>query len=173
MKTICFIDLDGVMVNLERGLQEKLGFRFPKDRNEYNKKVVEAMWDDLAVKHPTFWFDLEPTPYQKELYHKILELDPYPIMLSATPEHYTGEKERLCREQKISWVHKHIGPYQSLRSIITKSKLKQEYIKQLPADRHILIDDHPGNIQRWNTAGGIAVHHTDIEKTLKELENLK
>jgi hypothetical protein len=36
----------------------------------------------------------------------------------------------------------------------------------------LLIDDYLKNIQEWETAGGIGIHHTNISKTLAELKRL-
>jgi hypothetical protein len=36
----------------------------------------------------------------------------------------------------------------------------------------ILIDDRASNIEEWRAAGGIAIHHVDIDATLYELSRL-
>lgn len=174
MKTTVYIDLDGVMVDLYRALKEQFDFEFPHDRSQENRVVVDALWDMIAEDHPAFWRDLSPTPYKDLLFAKILELDPHPYVLSATPQPYEEYRHQKCALQKTEWVCDHLTPELRYRTIITKSKLKQNYIVCDPrADRKILVDDHPGNIARWIAAGGIAVHHTDINRTLKELEALK
>lgn len=171
--TIVYIDLDGVMVDLYPALFEKMQFRFPKNQPE-NRAEIDAMWEQLAIEQPNFWLELDPMPYAQELFNKILELDPTPHVLSATPQPYAGERNTDCAWQKIQWVSKNLPDDTWARTIITKSKLKQEWINKEPfAARKILVDDHPGNIRRWIEAGGIGVHHTDINKTLAELEALK
>lgn len=174
MKTVVYIDLDGVMVDLYRALKEKLNFEFPHDRSTENRDVVDAMWNDIATHHPTFWIDLPATEYKDQLFSKILELDASPYVLSATPSPYETYRHQHCALQKIEWVCRNLSPDFRFRTLITKSKLKQTFISCEPAaDRKILVDDHPGNIARWIAAGGIGVHHTNIEKTLKELDALK
>lgn len=170
MKTMVWIDLDGVMVNLEKGLKTTMNFEFPKERTDYNREYIHNMWFQLHENHPTFWSTLEPTPYYAELYSAILAVCPTPHVLSATPEPYTGEQNAHCVDQKTRWVCKHLGLQQALATTITKSKLKQDVIAMHPNMTHILVDDHPGNIQRWNDAGGVGIHHTDIKKTLDALK---
>ena len=162
------------MVDLYLALKEQFDFEFPHDRSQENRVVVDAMWAMIAQDYPTFWVDLPATTYKNELFAKILELDPSPYILSATPQPYEEYRHQKCALQKIEWVCNHLTPDLRHRTIITKSKLKQNYIACDPrADRKILVDDHPGNIARWIAAGGIGVHHTDIEKTLQELDALK
>ena len=162
------------MVDLYRALKEQFDFEFPHDRSQENRVVVDALWDMIAEDHPAFWRDLSPTPYKDILFAKILELDPHPYVLSATPQPYEEYRHQKCALQKTEWVCDHLTPELRYHTIITKSKLKQNYIACDPrADRKILVDDHPGNIARWIAAGGIAVHHTDINRTLQELEALK
>jgi 5' nucleotidase, deoxy (Pyrimidine), cytosolic type C protein (NT5C) len=168
----CYIDLDGVMVDLYNGLQNKLNFTFPKEQSPENTKRIHATWDKIAKEYPTFWFDLDPLPYYKELYEQIRSICPAPLILSATPEPYVGDDDMNCRNQKISWVYKHLGAPQAMRAIITKSKLKQNFIDP-KLGMNVLIDDHLGNIARWYAAGGVGIHHTDIETTLKKLQELK
>ena len=177
--TIVYIDLDGVMVDLYTALWEKMQFRFPEKQSE-NRADIDAMWMQLAEEHPRFWMELQPMPYAQELYSKILELDPSPHFLSATPQPYVfGKLHDECAYQKRYWILENFagGEWSDelwYKSIITKSKLKQWWVTAKPsAERKILVDDHPGNIKRWIEAGGIGVHHTDINKTLAELEALK
>jgi hypothetical protein len=51
------------------------------------------------------------------------------------------------------------GPY---------SKDKHQHCR--PGD--ILIDDRSSNIEEWQAAGGIAIHHKNIDTTLQELSKL-
>jgi hypothetical protein len=168
----CYIDLDGVMVDLKSGLRDKLGFSFPLTRTDQDKVLIDQMWDRLSKEYPRFWVDLDPLPGHLTLYREILKLDRSPVVLSATPEMYTGKEESDCRDQKISWVYKHLGKEQASRTIITKSKLKQNFIGIMPAHNHVLIDDMTSNIDNWNAAGGIGILHMDNQTTIERLKGL-
>lgn len=171
MLTKIYIDLDGVLVNLNEGLKRIYDFEFPKEISSENKTKIDALWQTIANENPSFWKTLVPMPYYQDLFDAILEVDPTPLILSATPEPYKGEDHLDCQTQKIAWVREHLGEIMAFRTIITKSKLKQDHIAMQPwADRKILIDDHPGNIERWQAAGGIGILHTTFNNTFNELK---
>lgn len=175
MRNLVFIDLDGVMVNLSHHLIETLNFEFPLPRTEENRVLVESMWDHVHHNYPTFWEDAMPLEHARSLYKAILDVCDSPYVLSATPESYGfSDRHVQCARQKRKWVQTHFGPNQAARCILTKSKLKQDVIPMFPAaERHILIDDHASNIKRWEAAGGIGIHFTDINKALEELAMLR
>lgn len=166
-----FLDLDGVVVDLYRGLKEKFDFEFPKEQSEDNRKIIHNMWYDIAHNHPMFWRNLPAIPNYMRIYDAVMAVDPNAYICSATPEPFTGIEEHGCAVEKRAWVFEHFGWEQAQRTIITKSKLKQTFID--PNAICILVDDHPGNIKRWSIAGGITIHHTDVFKTVQELSKWK
>lgn len=168
---LVFIDMDGVLVNLAKGLKDKLNFELPAKPSE-NKESIREMWARVALDYPTFWFDLEPLPHYKQLYDEILKICPFPVILSATPAPYTGDDHTSCILQKRSWIAKHLGMNQQFRCIITKSHLKHHMIAQFQADKHVLIDDSPYNIHSWNNAGGIGIQFKTIDAALKDLKKV-
>lgn len=171
MKTMIALDLDGVMADLDKGLMDTYGFKFPQERSEDNHRLVDNMWNETVAKNPQFWYNIPPMPGFDALYQKVLKICPDPVIISATPECYEfNDDHDNCKAQKVAWVHRHLGPMQAFRTIITKSKLKQKYLKVLTGDRKILIDDHPGNIERWESEGGIGILYDNLENVLKKLD---
>lgn len=168
---VVFLDLDGVLVDLNKGLKDQFGFEFPKERTEENRKIIHDMWYDIAKNNPRFWSNLPPTDDCYSIYNAAKSIDPNLHILSATPEPFTGIYDIACRNEKVSWVWNKLGYLQATRAIITKSKLKQNHM--VPDKINILVDDHPGNIERWIAAGGVGIHHTNLENTLKELSKWK
>lgn len=173
MQKIVWLDLDGCLVDLERSLVDKFNFRFPKERTPENREIIHNLWYEISNNHPNFWVDIPPTPYYKELYAAIHNVTSMVFILSATPEPFTGAHDDRCRIEKTEWVREYLGHMQSQRTLITKSKNKQDVIARFPDFTHILVDDHPGNIDRWRKAGGIGIHHVDINETLKQLKELE
>lgn len=169
-----FIDLDGVMVDLNAGLKSMMNFQFPpySDTDQY-RKTIHDMWFRMLVDQPMFWRNLQPMKGYMNLYNQICRIDPEPMILSATPEPYAGWSNDDCVVQKTAWVMNRISPSQATRTIITKSKLKQEQIARYPDHKCVLIDDHPGNIKRWNAAGGIGILHRTNEETIEMIGKLK
>lgn len=174
MLTKIYIDLDGVLVDLNAGLKRTYNFEFPTEKTPENKTFVESLWREIALNNPSFWKTLSSTSYCMDLFDAILEIDSTPFILSATPEIFEGEDDLQCKKYKIEWVKEHLGAIMAYRTIITKSKLKQKQIALQPyADRKILIDDHPGNIERWQAAGGIGIFHTSFTNTFNELKKYR
>jgi len=172
MKLFIAIDLDGVMVDLDRGLKEQLDVVLPVIRSPENQRYVDGVWDTTHATY-NFWTNLPPMPHFEELYQSILAKCDEPVIISASPVCYEfDERHDRCRQQKIDWVARYLGPEQAKRTIITKSNLKHTFISQIPADRHVLVDDHSSNIRRWNKAGGIGILYKHHEKALKELNSL-
>jgi len=167
-----FLDLDGVLVDLEKGLEDQLNYHFPILRNKQGQTEVDALWINIFINHPTFWIDLPLMEHAKELYQKSLEFCDKPFILTASPEIY-GETtmHRMCTTQKKSWVEKHFGKDQANRTIVTKSKKKQEYIGNFNKHDYVLIDDHSGNINRWNAAKGTGILYKELNSTLKQLKD--
>ena len=50
-----------------------------------------------------------------------------------------------------------------------KQKFARDGRTQAP---NILIDDHIKNVREWESKGGIAIHHTSVERTLAKLGKL-
>lgn len=76
-----------------------------------------------------------------------------------------------CFSGKARWVQTFVperGKY-ALEDLIICPAADKQY---LAASGRILIDDRIGNIQRWQAAGGIGIHHAgDFNVTLQVLRN--
>ncbi len=83
--------------------------------------------------------------------------------MTAVPK---GNDIQYAFFDKVEWAQKYFpgvpvffGPY---------SKDKYQHCKV----GDILIDDRISNIEEWRAAGGLAIHHVDINSTLIELSKL-
>lgn len=166
-----FLDLDGVLVDLHRGLKERLNFEFPSEHTDENRQKIHTMWYDISHTWPGFWSTLSPTKDYMVIYEACLTVDPLLLICSATPEPFAGADNDQCAAEKCAWVQEHLGFNQATRTIITKSKLKQTWMQAEAIN--ILVDDHLGNIRRWNKAGGVGIYHTNLQRTLEELSKWK
>ena len=159
MKTL-YLDLDGVIADFNEYAQRTLGL--PPSQGIYpNDK-----WQKLA-ENPRIYRDLLKTPYAEELVRRCvkfcLERNYEYAFLTAVPK---GNDVKWAFYDKVEWAQKYFpgvpvffGPF---------SKDKHQHCK--PGD--ILIDDRVSNIEEWQAAGGIAIHHTDIDTTFAELAKL-
>jgi hypothetical protein len=96
-------------------------------------------------------------PDGKELWNYI---KPYnPELLSAP------SREESSRIGKFTWVKRNTP---GTKLILRSADRKQEFA----TPNAILIDDRADNIQRWIDAGGVGIHHTSSENTIKQLQEL-
>lgn len=169
---VIFLDSDGVLADLDRGLKTFLNTELPTHICPENKIVVDNTWYEIAAKIPHFWLDLPLMPDAKTLYKKVLEVHDQPYILTATPKCYEfSHSHTECAFFKKAWYERHFGPHQANRFIATKSDMKHRYISK--THKSILIDDSKSNIEQWNQAGGIGILYDSIDNVLEQLENLK
>jgi len=147
-----YCDMDGVLVDFERGYEELTGIDL---RGEFQKG--DDFWDPISEKGVGFWAGLKWMPDGQELWDY---LKPYkPDLLSAP------SREQSSRIGKHVWV-KHKIPGTKL--ILRYAKQKQE----LATPESILIDDRQVNIDQWEAAGGIGILHTSTANTIQQLQKL-
>lgn len=145
MKQRGYIDLDGVIANWTMAMSKACGVPYPK-----NKILKPWGLEDVLTKAQIsrahapmkFWTDIEAFPWASEL------ID---IVSIACPDWHFLTK--ACNSPwswagKAFWIHNHFSKYDERLIICRDSK---SYVGK-PGD--ILIDDHPVNIDEWNTIGG-------------------
>ena len=126
----------------------------------------DDIWNQIA-ENDRLYRDLKKTDYADQLVDECRDLaltkEWQLIFLTAVPK---ANDIKWAFYDKMAWVQKyfpdipvHFGPY---------SFDKWQHCQ--PGD--ILIDDRPSNIEEWRTAGGIAIHHVDIDATLYQLSKL-
>jgi hypothetical protein len=96
-------------------------------------------------------------PDGKELWNYIKGYNPE--LLSAP------SREESSKIGKFTWVKRNIP---GTKLLLKSAERKQEYA----TPNAILIDDRADNIQRWKDAGGVGIHHTSAENTIKQLQKL-
>jgi len=153
LKYHVFCDMDGVIVNFNKGYEELTGTKL-----DGTYQTSEEFWDPINKKGSEFWENLEWMPDGKRLWNYISEY--YPVILSSPSRRGYGS-----REGKKNWVDREL-PGTSL--ILEYSFNKQKYSG---VDR-ILIDDRDSNIEQWISKGGIGILHTSTEDTIEQLKNI-
>ena len=159
-----YVDMDGVLVDMESGFMELSDGLAPKEYEEKNGK--NSFWKLIASK-PNFWIDLKPMPDAKILWDFIKEnfKNPPPVILSA------GQGSSIV-QQKTAWIIKHIDP--TVKVIIASAGSKKpEYVLKTPGRvTHVLLDDTQKNINIWDNVAlhRIAILHTDASSSIKKLQ---
>jgi len=155
-----YLDMDGVVADFDEYAARTLGI--PPSQGIYPDEI----WHKLAS-NARLYRDLVPTPYATQLVYQCEQFctkKQYDLkFLTAVPK---GNDVPWAFNDKVYWARNYFatipvwfGPF---------SKDKHQHCQ----DGDILIDDRLSNIEEWRAAGGIAIHHTNIDTTLQELSKL-
>ena len=149
-----YCDMDGVIVDFERGYNDLTGKEAPGVHSTYDKT---DFWSAITKAGSKFWADLHWMSDGKELWNYIKQYSP---KLLTAPS-----REKSSEIGKQEWIDKHLP---GTPVIFKQAKDK----KDLAEPNAILIDDRKDNIQQWIDAGGIGILHTSTESTIKQLQKL-
>ncbi len=151
---IIYCDMDGVLVDFEKGYYDLTGTstkQFPKGDNSF--------WQPISDAGAEFWATLPWMPDGKELWNYIKKYKPN--ILSSPSQ------DPSSKVGKEAWLQ------MNLQSGYKKAYFYNRANKQLFSDKNrILIDDLPNTINEWNAKGGIGILHTSAANTIKELKKL-
>ena len=124
-----------------------------KSTDPVKKAVKRYMYSSIG-EDQEFWGNLPWMPGGEQLWDMIKDHDPF-ILTSPM-----GKGSELGKQD---WINANLSP--APRQVFFSHK-KYEHA----APNHILIDDFLNkNVSPFRSSGGIAIHHVDITKTLKEL----
>jgi len=153
-----YVDLDGVMADLDKHVKERSGMTFDQLRasgSGFTKFVAAEREAGNSV------FDsLDKMPDADQLWNYIVKYTP--DILTATG--YPIEK---ATAEKIRWVMNNLSGYDQILTT-TSGADKHKYA----APNHILIDDRDKAILPWREAGGIGILHTSAADTISQLQKL-
>lgn len=156
-----YIDMDGVLANLQKTLIDKFG-------EDYKELSADVMWSNIRDNEINFFFNLDCYDMSQNFVETILEKysdSHYVSILTALPWP-TGNLISAAKD-KERWIRKFIHDTIPVHTIIGGAN-KPQYINN-PGD--ILIDDTQVVIGKWRNKGGIGILHTSFETSLLELEN--
>lgn len=154
MKYTIYCDLDGVLVNFDKGYEDLTGINISS--TFLNGSVF---WAPIEKEGASFWSNLEWMEDGKDLWNYIKKHTPY--ILSAPSKSISSKigKDHWC---KIN-INKQ---YKSL--LLFPRAMKQKFANE----NSILIDDLKETIDEWNKKGGIGIHHVSSINTIKQLKKL-
>lgn len=154
-----FVDLDGVVADLDKHVLELTGKTFPQLRKDDNDGFQNFVDSEREQGNSVFG-DLDLMPDAQELWDYIVKYKP--SILTAT-----GVPEVEATAEKIRWVMENLSGYDKIYTV-KKSILKAEYAQP----NHILIDDRAKSINPWRKAGGIGIEHKSAADTIQQLKSL-
>lgn len=152
-----YCDLDGVLVDLEEGLVQKMHLHDKPTRIEILKDLsqLKKQGHDLS----DLFAELPWMKDGKDLWTYLLPYEPF-ILTAANVE----TQKEIC-EGKKKWCSEHLQ--------LPDDKLICEHKKEKYAGyRKILIDDWSRNIKEWEKAGGIGILHRSASETIGKLKDL-
>ena len=161
LKYVVFCDLDGVLVDFDRGVKELTG-KLPTEQK------TRHMWPRLA-QTPDFYASLPWMPDGPELWRFI---QPYgPIILTGLP------LGKWAKPQKLEWCRRELGSHVRVLAGWSKDKARdaRAYLEKEGLDGSrtpILIDDREKLQEAWENHGGIFIHHRDAPTTIAALKQL-
>jgi hypothetical protein len=175
-----FCDLDGVLVDFERGVLKLTG-----------RPPYKGMWPRVHQQDLHFYRDLEWTADGNELWEAIWPLRPNILTGVTTGSTVKRDKFEWCKRElcvEVNWRDM-AAPGKTHQRVENEKDKDDENDRSLctvitcwSANKHlecrdgdILIDDRPDGHdlqENWEDAGGIFIHHVSTEQTLRELREL-
>jgi hypothetical protein len=157
---VLFVDLDGVLADFDRGVEELTGAR-PAGQSP------KAMWPRLA-RSPGFYAHLPWTPDGPELWERVKRHEP--VILTGLP------RGNWAKPQKLEWCRRELGTQVPVIACMSREKAEKarEWVAGAGADTPVpvLIDDRESLRERWEEAGGIFIHHSSAAESIRALEEL-
>lgn len=148
-----YCDMDGVLVDFERGYKELTGY-YTKNHPDNSK-----FWEPIDKEGPSYWANLHWMPDGQQLWRYIKKYKPN---ILSSPS-----RSQTSRVGKEAWVKMHI-PNQYKKLLLYPRHEKQLFARE----NNILIDDLPNTIQEWNDKGGIGILHKSAATTIAKLKTL-
>jgi 5'(3')-deoxyribonucleotidase len=159
-KYIIFCDMDGVLVDFDKGYEDMTG----KSTKHVDLQNSKAFWKNLdksiqdkGLTEYDYWKNLDWMPDGQTLWNYIKPYHPYILTApSLNPGSKQGKKEWVERLDDMK------------KQYFKPAKFKHEF----SGKNRILIDDRADTIENWNAKGGIGILHTSANNTIKQLKQL-
>ena len=153
-----YVDLDGVMADLDKLVKERTGLTF--DQLRASGSGFTQFVASQREEGNTIFDELDKMPGADYLWAYVVKHTP--DILTAT-----GYPEEKAKAEKIRWVMDNLSGYDKILTTISGAD-KHKYA----APNHILIDDRDKAILPWRKAGGIGILHTSAADTISQLKQL-
>jgi len=158
---IIYSDSDGVICDFSAGSEKVLGHRFDNKARAKNGEKLNAVND--------FWETLPPMPDLHMYWGYIAKYHPH--ILTAVPSFpWVFEWQDIDRGKR-AWYRKNIPTIPQRNIHIVERERKRDFARNGKV-RNILIDDHVQNINEFEAAGGIGIHHVSAKVTILRLKEL-
>lgn len=163
-----FLDMDGVLVDFVRGYEERVGVPIATMNKMYDDNVYpdrDHVWKKTRC--GTFWRNLPKTQEFEQIIDaafKYWHEDDVNVLTAPV------RCDDTCPTQKAGWIQDHTPIKSENFNAVHRSRKKEFALTD--GKPNVLIDDYEKNIAEWVEAGGIGIVHYDINKTLKQIEQI-
>jgi 5'(3')-deoxyribonucleotidase len=180
-KPIIMIDLDGVLVDLNKGVkgltggpdlnawkarEKSIAAKKGQVPQEMSKQTLHNMITDAG---PKFWADLPWMKDGKKLWGFLMKNHIEVHVLSAYRKPKNDPKG-FSKKGKVVWVSRHLKLSSAKTHLVLRDQ-KKNYVS-FKGQQCILIDDYPKNIGEFKGQGGTGILHTSAAKTISQLKKL-
>ncbi len=155
-----YLDLDGVLVDFDKGVKQLTGGIGFEDYSKLHGK--DKMWKLISSHDSIWWATLPWMSDGKELWNFLKSKTV--IILTSGSKLNNGTIPEVGKKE---WVFKNLGG--NVKIIVTDSAHDKKNYSQKDS---ILIDDMPMNIAEWKSRGGIGILHKNARDTIKTIEYL-
>jgi hypothetical protein len=172
-KPVIFCDMDGVLVDFDKGYKELTGVTThhadSQGRNEFWKLYRDNL-KNKDIPEKSYWANLDWMPDGKQLWDYIKEYNPYVLTAPSVnfdlpfEERYKLENNESM-QGKTEWVQR----LPNMKKLYFRSAGRKA---DFAGPNKILIDDRKDTIDSWNANGGIGIFHTSTANTIKQLQDL-
>lgn len=159
MQPIVFVDLDGVLVDLKKGLGQIVGIDLAEVvGDEFHNIFVEFTKSLSYGETVEFWKNLPKTIDCDQIWKAVKFYKPL-ILTSISGVEAAAYGKQL-------WCWNNLG-IESARVFCTKNSNEKQFYA---SKKSILIDDFGKNIRQFEDAGGTVIHHTDTASTINQFK---
>lgn len=161
-----YVDMDGVLADFEGKFKEINSEHLYTAEyiTKYGKNSFWKLIDSYNRQH--FFESLNWMSGGKELWYFVTSNFSYVKILTSLGKSDRGD-EHLTRDGKRGWLKKNLPDLRDEDIITVESRGRK---KAYASPTSIIIDDTMSIIDDWRENNGIAIHHTNADKTIKELQ---
>ena len=160
MQPIIFMDLDGVLVDLRKGLSEKVGKKLDFIHSDEFVTIFKNYVHNLSFGHAVqFWAELPPTEGYLELWQSVKYYKPLILTSVSNKLPAIYGKELWCRKYL---------EIDSSRIFCSKNSKEKKYYA---SKKSLLVDDFIDNVEEFVAAGGSAIHHVETASTIEQINS--
>ncbi len=159
-----YIDMDGVLVDFDRGVKELLGLD-PQPQESSSDEYNKMLWEK-ARQYPNFYFKLKPVKDMVDMFNELVKTYGDKVeILTGIPRKERGIE--TASQDKIDWIHKYLSKDVKVNTV--RRKEKKNFCL---GSGYILIDDYTKNLNEWFEAGGTSILFKDAATLRWQLQTL-